>query len=103
MSEKKSFQEFIQGEQPVLVDFYADWCKPCQIQGPMLEDFKQQMGEQVTVLKVDVDRNPSISESLSIRNIPTMILFKNGQAVWRYSGVLRPEQLIHEIQPHLTA
>lgn len=103
MSDKMSFQDLIQGDRPVLVDFFADWCQPCKIQAPMLEELKHQLGDQLTILKVDVDRNQAISQSLAIRNIPTMILFQKGKAVWRYSGVLRPEQIKNEIQRYLTA
>ena len=103
MSSKMSFQELIQGERPVLVDFFADWCQPCKIQAPMLEELKHQLGDQLTILKVDVDRNQAISQSLEIRNIPTMTLFQKGKAVWRYSGVLRPEQITNEIQRYLSA
>jgi thioredoxin 1 len=103
MSEKMNFQKWIQGDRPVLVDFFADWCQPCKIQAPMLEELKHQMGEQLIILKVDVDRNAAISQSMEIRNIPTMILFKKGQAVWRHSGVLRADQIKAEIQPYLNA
>jgi len=82
-----TFAELTNSEKPVLVDFYADWCGPCRAMKPVLEDLKAELGEQVSIFKIDVDKNPLISEQYGIRSIPTLILFKKGSPVWRKSGV----------------
>lgn len=82
-----TFAELTNSEKPVLVDFYADWCGPCRAMKPILEDLKAELGEQVSIFKIDVDKNPLISEQYGIRSIPTLILFKKGSPVWRKSGV----------------
>ncbi|HRG33651.1 MAG: thioredoxin [Saprospiraceae bacterium] len=82
-----NFKEIIQSSKPTLVDFYADWCGPCKMQGPILKEFKNKVGDRVAILKIDVDKNPAVSQHYKIRSIPTLMLFKNGQAVWTQSGV----------------
>jgi len=81
------FNEIIRGEEPVLVDFYATWCGPCQTMMPIIDDMKNQFGRGLRVLKVDVDKNPAASQKFKVRGVPTFILFKNGEIVWRGSGV----------------
>ena len=75
------------GNKPAIIDFYADWCGPCKMQGPILKEFKNKVGDRVAILKIDVDKNPAVSQHYKIRSIPTLMLFKNGQAVWTQSGV----------------
>ena len=87
------FKELINGEQPVLVDFYATWCGPCKTQGPILDEFKKKAGNQLKVLKVDVDKNQAAAQQFGIRSIPTLLLFKKGKIVWRHSGVATMQQL----------
>ncbi len=87
------FSEIIKGETPTLVDFFAEWCGPCKMMKPILEDLKSNMGENVTILKIDVDQNPQIASVFQIQSVPTMILFKNGNIVWRQSGVVPAPQL----------
>lgn len=82
-----TFADLTQTDKPVLVDFYADWCAPCRAMKPVLEDLKAQMGEDISIFKIDVDKNQAISERYAIRSIPTLILFKNGEPVWRKSGM----------------
>lgn len=82
------FNEMISGNTPVLVDFYADWCGPCKVMAPILKQLKERKGEAVKILKVDVDSNRAVSEAFRITGIPTLILFKNKQPVWRQSGVV---------------
>ncbi len=84
----RTFQEVISSATPTLVDFYADWCGPCKQQAPILDELKKKMGDVVTVVKIDVDRNQQAAQSLGIQSIPTLMLFKEGKALWRHSGVV---------------
>jgi thioredoxin 1 len=84
---KVSFSELIKGPRPVVVDFYADWCGPCRMMPPILKEVKKALGEEVEIIKIDVDRNPQLSQTMKIQSIPTIMIFKNGQSVWRQSGV----------------
>jgi len=93
MEAKRTFNDLIQGEKPVLVDFYADWCGPCKMMAPMLSEFSREMSDKVKVIKVDVDKNPKAAMSYQIQGVPTLILFKKGQVVWRQSGVVPAHQL----------
>ncbi len=92
-SEKKSFNEIINGSKPVLVDFSAEWCGPCKMMPPILKQVKDSLGESVTILKMDIDRNPAMASSYQIQSVPTLIVFKDGQVKWRQSGVTRADQL----------
>lgn len=91
----------INADQPVLVDFYADWCGPCQQMAPVLSELKGELDGKARVIKVDVDRNQKASQVYQIRSIPTMILFKKGQILWRHSGTSTKEQLKSVINAHL--
>jgi thioredoxin 1 len=88
-----TFADLTNTDKPVLVDFYADWCAPCRAMKPVLEDLKAQMGEELSIFKIDVDKNQAISERYAIRSIPTLILFKNGEPVWRKSGMASSVEL----------
>ncbi len=94
---KGNFNHIINSDTPVLVDFYADWCGPCKLQTPILKEVSRDLGEKIRIIKIDVDNNQSIAQRYQIKSIPTMILFKNGQPVWRQSGVADKHQLINMI------
>lgn len=89
-----TFKEIITQDKPVLVDFFATWCGPCKMQGPILDDVKKEIGEEADIIKIDVDKNSVISNQLGIRSVPTLILFKKGEIVWRYSGVAQKAELV---------
>lgn len=102
-AQPKSFQELIEGETPVLVDFFAVWCGPCKMMQPILEDTSKQLGEKVKIIKVDVDKNPLAASKFQVRGVPTLILFHKGKVVWRQSGVVPAHQLVHIIESNLLA
>lgn len=89
----QTFRELIQSSTPVLVDFYADWCGPCQMMKPILSELKEKMQDAVTIVKVDVDRNEETARELGIQSIPTLMLFREGKVLWRQSGVVPAAQL----------
>jgi len=99
-TQKETFRNVINGEKPVLVDFFAPWCGPCKMMKPILHEIHQNMGEAVRILKLDVDKNPEVSNAFNISGVPTLILFKKGKIVWRQSGVMQAKQLQQIIQTH---
>ncbi len=97
---KSNFSEIIKGETLTLVDFYADWCGPCKALAPILKEAKAALGEKVKIVKIDVDKNQELASKYQVRGVPTMILFKNGEQLWRQSGVLQKDQIVSIIQSH---
>jgi thioredoxin 1 len=93
-----TFDEMIQTDKPVLVDFFAEWCGPCKMMAPILKEVKTAIGDAATIIKVDVDKNPQASEKYQIQGVPTLIIFKQGKPVWRQSGVVQKAGLIQAIQ-----
>jgi len=98
-----SFQEVIHSDKPVLVDFFATWCGPCKMMSPILEQVKQSLGDAVTIIKVDVDKNPQAASAYGIQGVPTLIVFKNGKVLWRQSGVVQANALINVIKQYQQA
>lgn len=89
----EKFKEVIQSEKPVLVDFFATWCGPCKAMHPVLEELKSETGEAVRIVKIDVDEQEELAANYRIQAVPTFILFKKGEAVWRHSGVISGKEL----------
>jgi len=97
---KESFRDLINGETPVLVDFTAEWCGPCKMMKPILDELHKTMGGAVRILKLDVDKNPIVANAFGISGVPTLILFKKGNMVWRQSGVIPAKQLESIVNAH---
>lgn len=98
MSNAKSFQEIIASEKPVLIDFHATWCGPCKTMAPILEQLKRELGDSITIIKVDIDRNQQLASQLNISGVPTLILFKSGKQCYRKSGVIPAHEITKVIQ-----
>lgn len=96
-----SFSELINSDKPVLVDFFATWCGPCKTMAPILSQVKTKMGDKANIIKVDVDQNPLAAQTYQVSGVPTLIVFKNGQIVWRQSGVIGPDQLINVLNSYI--
>lgn len=93
-----TFKEMIQSDKPVLVDFTAIWCGPCKMMAPILKEVKQEIGDAATIIKVDVDKNQHAAGEYQVQSVPTLILFKNGQPLWRQSGVIQKAGLVSIIK-----
>jgi thioredoxin 1 len=100
-SSKETFGDIIKGDVPVLVDFSAEWCEPCKMMKPILQELHRSLGDKVRILKLDVDKNRDAANAFNISGVPTLILFKKGNIAWRQSGVMQARQLAQIIQPHI--
>ena len=87
------FNDIINSANPVLVDFFATWCGPCQMLSPVLKQVKENLGERITIIKIDVDKNQELAQKHQVRGVPTMMLFQEGKQLWRQSGVLTKEEI----------
>lgn len=94
----KDFDELIKGDKPVLVDFYASWCGPCRVMSPILEDLKKKIGDKATIVKIDVDDNEELSLRYNVQTIPTLIIFKRGEMLWREVGIRQAHLLEHVLE-----
>jgi thioredoxin 1 len=92
-----NFNSIIQSDKPVLIDFFATWCGPCKMLDPILREVKESLGDRVSIIKIDVDKNQQVASQYQVRGVPTMILFQNGKQLWRQSGVLTKEEIIKTI------
>lgn len=94
------FQEIIKSPVPTLVDFFATWCGPCKMQSPILEQVKEKVGDKGTIVKIDIDKNAELAARFRVQSVPTLILFKNGEAIWRTVGVQQADFLVSKIMEH---
>lgn len=95
---KVNFSDIINSDTPVLVDFYADWCGPCKVMAPILQEVKTNMGDEVRIIKIDVDNNQALAGQYHIMSIPTLVMFKNGKEVWRQVGVLSAAAIAQKVR-----
>lgn len=93
-----NFSEIINQPKPVLVDFFAEWCGPCKMMSPILKEVKDELGENVSIIKIDVDKNPSLASQYKVRGVPTLVLYNKGQQVWRQSGLVQKREIVSMIQ-----
>lgn len=93
-----TFSEIINQDKPVLVDFFAEWCGPCKMMSPILKQVKDTVGEEASIIKIDVDKNPATAQQYQIQGVPTLVLFKNGKIIWRKSGVVSKQELLQVLK-----
>lgn len=99
---KETFGEIINGTTAVLVDFTAEWCGPCKMMKPVLEELHQRKGEQLRIIKIDIDKSPAAANAFNVQSVPTLILFQNGKQLWRQSGVMQAGSLEKIIDQFIT-
>jgi thioredoxin 1 len=96
-----NFKDIIASEKPVLVDFSAEWCGPCQMMPPILKQVKDNLGDKVTIIKIDIDKNPTAASAYHVQGVPTLIVFKNGETKWRQSGVIQAGPLQKIVEQYI--
>lgn len=93
-----AFNDIIQSDKPVLVDFYATWCGPCKMMEPILKELSSMVGDDARIIKVDVDKNPTAAAAYNVMGVPTLIIFKNGKTIWRESGIFDAAELKRKLE-----
>ena len=97
----ETFEDIINGEKPVLVDFYATWCGPCKMMAPVIEELGKELESKARVLKIDVDKNQTVAAQYNVQAVPTLVIFKNGNIVWRFAGAMPKPALLAQIEQHV--
>ncbi|GAA4112504.1 thioredoxin [Aquimarina addita] len=97
---KDNFSNIIASKTPVLIDFFADWCGPCKVLAPILKEVKNELGDTIKIVKIDVDKNQPLANKYQVKGVPTLILFKEGKLLWRQSGVLQKTDIVEIIHAH---
>ena len=100
-NKRETFNDIIQGDKPVLIDFSAEWCGPCKLMKPILIELRQRMGNKIRILKIDVDKSPAVSSAFNIQSVPTLMLIRNKNILWRQAGVMQVNQLENIINQFL--
>jgi len=95
------FEELIQSDKPVIIDFFAEWCGPCKVQSPILKELANELGDNIKVIKIDVDKNPEIANNYRIQGVPTLMVFKKGQLLFRQAGLMPKPQLLNLVKQHM--
>ena len=96
-----NFSEIINKDKPVLVDFFAEWCGPCKMMSPILKEVKDTLGDSISIIKIDVDKNQSLAAKYQVRGVPTLVIYKQGNQVWRKSGLIQKNELVKELNKYL--
>ena len=91
------FNDLINGSTPVLIDFFADWCSPCHAMTPIIKDIKSNYGEKLKVIKIDIDKNVKVADKFQVKGVPTFILYKKGEIVWRKAGIIEKGNFIDQL------
>ena len=97
---KKSFSQIINGDKPVLIDFHATWCGPCKMLAPVIKQVKEKIGDSASIIKIDIDKNPTLATKLNVMGVPTLMVYKQGELKWRQSGVLSEGQILKVLEEH---
>jgi len=97
-----NFEGHINGDKPVVVDFFAEWCGPCKMMGPILHEVKERVGDRATVLKMDIDKAPNYAEMYGVQAVPTLIIFRKGNIIWRKSGVAPAHEILQHLKMYIT-
>lgn len=95
---KSDFNSIISSKTPVLIDFHAEWCSPCKALAPILKQIKKELGDDVKIIKIDIDKNTSLASRYNVKGVPTMLLFKDGLQIWRQSSVLQKQEILNNIK-----
>ena len=97
-----NFETHIQGDKPVVIDFYAEWCGPCKMMPPVLHEVKNKIGDRAIILKMDIDKNPRYAQLYEVQAVPTLIIFMQGNVIWRKSGVTAAHEILAQLNNHIS-